>query len=216
MFKAKPKLLALTISAALMPASLQAAVLEEVVVTATKRAQSVQDVGIAITAFTGAQLEQMGFTNAQQVTAMAPGVQTLQPNGEANYSVGIRGVVNSDFTTNVQSPAALYIDEVYIILPSLGFGHDPSARHNDGCFMAAFRVEAFLDLERFKAEVTEFAAYLKNTPLAKGFNEIYYPGEIEHLNTQRYLKDGIDVEDVTWDKLTALAEEYGVKDELEL
>jgi iron complex outermembrane receptor protein len=114
MFNAKPKLLALAISAVLIPASLQAAVLEEVVVTATKRAQSVQDVGIAITAFTGAQLEQLGFTNAQQVTAMAPGVQTLQPNGEANYAVGIRGVVNSDFTTNVESPVALYIDEVYI------------------------------------------------------------------------------------------------------
>jgi iron complex outermembrane receptor protein len=119
MYKAKPRLLALAISAVLVPASLipaelQAAVLEEVVVTATKRAQSVQDVGIAITAFTGAQLEQMGFSNAQQVTAMAPGVQTLQPNGEANYSVGIRGVVNSDFTTNVESPVALYIDEVYI------------------------------------------------------------------------------------------------------
>lgn len=102
------------------------------------------------------------------------------------------------------------------ILPSLGFGHDPTGRHNDGCFMAAFRVDAFLDLERFKAEVTEFAAYLKNTPLAKGFKEIYYPGEIEHLNTQRHLKDGIDIEGATWMKLTALAEEYGIKDELGL
>ena len=114
MFKAKPKLLALAISAVLTPASLQAAVLEEVVVTATKRAESVQDVGIAITAYTGEQLEQLGFTSAQQVTSMAPGVQTLQPNGEANYAVGIRGVVNSDFTTNVESPVALYVDEVYI------------------------------------------------------------------------------------------------------
>jgi iron complex outermembrane receptor protein len=114
MFNAKPKLLALAISAALAPASLQAAVLEEVLVTATKRSESVQNVGIAITAFTGDQLQQLGFTNAQQVTSMAPGVQTLQPNGEANYAVGIRGVVNSDFTTNVESPVALYVDEVYI------------------------------------------------------------------------------------------------------
>jgi|TARA_R110002051_G_scaffold221338_1_gene284946 iron complex outermembrane receptor protein len=89
-------------------------VFEEISVVAQKREQSVQDVGIAITALSGEQLDALGFDNAQQVTAMAPGVQTVQPNGEANYSVGIRGVTNSDFTTNVESPVALYVDEVYI------------------------------------------------------------------------------------------------------
>ncbi len=89
-------------------------VFEEISVVAQKREQSVQDVGIAITALNGDQLEALGFDNAQQVTAMAPGVQTVQPNGEANYSVGIRGVTNSDFTTNVESPVALYVDDVYI------------------------------------------------------------------------------------------------------
>ena len=94
--------------------SASAAVLEEIVVTAQKREQSVQDVGIAITALSGAQMEALGYTNAQQVTAMAPGVSTVQPNGEANYALAIRGVANSDFTTNVESPVALYLDEVYI------------------------------------------------------------------------------------------------------
>ncbi len=91
-----------------------AAVIEEVVVTAQKREQNVQEVGIAISALTGDQMSQLGFTNAQQVTAMAPGVSTVQPNGEANYSIAIRGVANSDFTTNVESPVAVYLDEVYI------------------------------------------------------------------------------------------------------
>ena len=67
-----------------------AAVLEEIVVTATKREQSVQDVGIAITAMSGDQMEAFGFTNAQQVTNMAPGVQTVQPNGEANYAIAMQ------------------------------------------------------------------------------------------------------------------------------
>ena len=114
MIKPRHSLLALAISAALAPAALQASVLEEVIVTATKREQSSQDVGIAITAYTGDQLEQLGFDNAQQVTSMAPGVHTIQPNGEANYAIAIRGVASSDFTTNVESPVALYIDEVYI------------------------------------------------------------------------------------------------------
>lgn len=90
------------------------AVIEEVVVTAQKREQNAQEVGIAISAVTGEQMRQLGYTNAQQVTAMAPGVHTVQPNGEANYAIAMRGVANSDFTTNVESPVAVYLDEVYI------------------------------------------------------------------------------------------------------
>ncbi|WP_138381136.1 TonB-dependent receptor [Luteithermobacter gelatinilyticus] len=88
--------------------------MDEIVITAQKREQSAQDVGISITAFSGSQLQALGYTNAQEVTALAAGVSTLQPNGEANYSIGIRGVANNDFTTNVESPVAIYVDEVYI------------------------------------------------------------------------------------------------------
>ena len=116
MFKSKPLVAAVVVAIPLsfIASDLSAAVLEEVTVTAQKREESIQDVGIAITAYTGDQLSQLGWTNAQQVTAMAPGVTTVQPNGEANYAIAIRGVANSDFTTNVESPVALYVDEVYI------------------------------------------------------------------------------------------------------
>ena len=100
------------------------------------------------------------------------------------------------------------------ILTGLGFGHDPSGRHNDGCFMAAFNVEAFRPLEEFKREVTELAAYLTSTPPAVGFDRVYYPGEPEHLRTQKLLNEGINVEETTWEKLKALAEEYGVATKL--
>ena len=102
------------------------------------------------------------------------------------------------------------------VLPGLGFGHDPSGRHNDGCFMAAFNVEAFLPLDEFKQQVADFAAYLKSAALAPGFSEVYYPGEIEYLNTQRLAKQGVTVEDSTWDRLVALAVEYGIAAELRL
>lgn len=92
----------------------QAAVLEEITVTAQKREQSLQDVGISVTAFTGEQLSSLGFTNAQQVTRLAAGVSTVQPNGEANYSIAIRGASSSDFTSNNESPVSVYVDEVYI------------------------------------------------------------------------------------------------------
>ena len=111
--------MSIRIAVSLIPAlvlalPLYAAVIEEVVVTAQKREQNVQDVGIAISAVTGEQMRQLGYTNAQQVTALAPGVHTVQPNGEANYAIAMRGVAANDFTTNVESPVAIYLDEVYI------------------------------------------------------------------------------------------------------
>jgi uncharacterized oxidoreductase len=101
------------------------------------------------------------------------------------------------------------------LLTGLGFGVEPSGRHNDGCFMAVFKVEAFRELDEFKQEVTEFAHYLKSTPRAEGFDEIYYPGEIEHIRTQKSLRDGIEVEDSTWKKLRELAQEFGVAESTE-
>src|SRR5271166_6860934 len=65
------------------------------------------------------------------------------------------------------------------LLTGLGFGIDPAGRHNDGCFIAVFKVSAFRDLGTFRKEVTEFAQYLKATPPAAGFDRVYYPGEVE-------------------------------------
>lgn len=99
-----------------------AEVLEEVVVTAQKREQSVQDVGISVSAFTGDQLEALGYTNAQEVTALAPGVSTIQPNGPSNYAIAIRGVAQNDFISNQESPVSIYIDDVYLSqMSSAGF-----------------------------------------------------------------------------------------------
>ena len=100
------------------------------------------------------------------------------------------------------------------VLTGLGFGHDPSGRHNDGCFMAVFNVEAFRPVDEFKREVVDFARYLKSCPPADGFHQVYYPGELEHLRTQRALKEGITVEESTWAKLVALAGEYGLTTKL--
>ncbi len=111
---------------------------------------------------------------------------------------------------------AVIVEILSGILTGLGFGHDPRGFHNDGCFMAVFNVSAFRPLEEFKQQVTDLAAYLKASERAAGFDEILYPGEIEHRNTQQRLREGIFVEDATWEKLVDLAAEYGVGAELEL
>lgn len=100
------------------------------------------------------------------------------------------------------------------LLTGLGFGVDPQGRHNDGCFMAVFNVAAFRDLATFKQEVTDFAHYLKDTPKAEGFTEVFYPGEVEYRKEQERRKNGVPIEDATWKRLGDLAKGYGIADRL--
>jgi uncharacterized oxidoreductase len=98
------------------------------------------------------------------------------------------------------------------ILTGLGFGIDPLARHNDGCFIAVFNVAAFRPLAEFKREVREFAEFVKTSPPAKGFKEVLYPGEIEWRTEQQRRRDGIFVEDETWQQLWVLVQEHKLED----
>jgi LDH2 family malate/lactate/ureidoglycolate dehydrogenase len=108
------------------------------------------------------------------------------------------------------SGLAAMVEVLCGILTGLGFGIEPTARHNDGCFMAVFKVEAFRPLKDFKKEVAEFARYLKATQPAEGSRGVFYPGEVEYIVEQERRKSGIDVEDATWNKLLSLAGEYGL------
>lgn len=97
------------------------------------------------------------------------------------------------------------------ILTGLGFGVDPKGIHNDGCFVMAINIEAFRSLQSFTKDITEFAAYLQATPLAPGAHRVYYPGELEYLTTLERKDKGIFVEDATWQKITSLIKQYGIR-----
>src|SRR5215472_8141720 len=109
---------------------------------------------------------------------------------------------------------AVMVEILCGLLTGLGFGVEPTGRHNDGCFMACFKVDAFRPLAEFKKEVGEFIRYLKETPPAEGSSGVLYPGEIEHMKEQDRRKNGIDVEPATWTRLKLLAEEYKLVDQL--
>jgi uncharacterized oxidoreductase len=112
------------------------------------------------------------------------------------------------------SGLAVIVEILCGLLTGLGFGVEPSGRHNDGCFMAVFKVEAFRPLAEFKREVTELARYLQETPPAEGSAGVAYPGEIEHRREQDRRRSGIEVEDATWTQLQKLAEGYGLREVL--
>ncbi|MGI9411716.1 MAG: Ldh family oxidoreductase, partial [Hyphomicrobiaceae bacterium] len=107
---------------------------------------------------------------------------------------------------------SVMVEILSALLPGLGFGVEPTGRHNDGCFLAVFNTAAFRDLDTFKQEVADFATYLKETKPAEGFDEVLYPGEIEIRTEKERNRDGVPIDDETWGKLAALAEKYGVSD----
>ncbi|MBY0329638.1 MAG: Ldh family oxidoreductase [Acetobacteraceae bacterium] len=100
------------------------------------------------------------------------------------------------------------------ILTGLGFGVEPTGRHNDGCFLIAIKVDAFRPLLTFRRDVAEFAQYLKDTPPAKGSSGVLYPGEVEHIAERKRGAEGVEIEDATWKKLGALAAEGGIAERL--
>src|SRR5207253_9678450 len=114
------------------------------------------------------------------------------------------------------SGVAAMVDILCGILTGLGFGVEPTGRHNDGTFMAVFNVEAFRPLKDFKKEVADFARYLNATPPSEGSKGVLYPGEIENRTEAARQKSGIDIEDATWNNLKKLAAEYKLADELDL
>lgn len=107
--------LALVLAAALAtPAALAQEALEEIIVTATKREESLQDIGISVTAYTGEQMQEMGITNSTDLTAMTPGLQYTVPNAEGSQiNFFLRGVGLNDFADANENPVATYVDEVY-------------------------------------------------------------------------------------------------------
>ena len=89
-----------------------AGMLEEVTVTAQKREQSMQEVGIAVTAFTGDRLQAMGIDTVGKMQYFTPNLRiTPTITGVPQYS--IRGVgENADTSALSSSPVALHINEV--------------------------------------------------------------------------------------------------------
>ncbi len=92
--------------------------LAEIVVTAQKRSENVQDVPIAVTAVTSAMLEQKGITNVAQLSNLAPNVNldagTPFSGSDTVLSAYIRGVGQDDFAFNLDPGVGVYVDGVYL------------------------------------------------------------------------------------------------------
>ncbi|MDJ0927359.1 MAG: TonB-dependent receptor [Gammaproteobacteria bacterium] len=100
--------------AVILAVPVNAAVLEDVVVTAQKREQNVQDVGIAISAFTGDQIRALNVQQSIDIATFVPNVHISGNLAGQNTQFSIRGVTQNDFNDIIEAPNAVYLDEGYI------------------------------------------------------------------------------------------------------
>ena len=88
--------------------------LEEIVVTAQKRTQSLQDVSISVSAFDSDRMSELGLTEPKDLDAYTPNLNVKNATGNGNPIFTIRGVGVSAFVGNANPSVGLYVDEVYL------------------------------------------------------------------------------------------------------
>jgi iron complex outermembrane recepter protein len=88
--------------------------LEEIIVTATKRNENLQDVPVAVSAISAAALQAKGVFETSDLGNSMPNLQVSSPYGEQQPNFSVRGVgVGTEFNANAASPVGVYVDEVY-------------------------------------------------------------------------------------------------------
>ncbi len=114
------------------------------------------------------------------------------------------------------SGLAAMVEVLCGLLTGLGFGVEPTGRHNDGCFMAVFNVAAFRPLEGFQERSRRVRALSQGDAAVRRLDRRVLSGRGRIYPGAAAQGRGIDIEDATWDKLRALAGEYKLTAELDL
>ena len=100
------------VTAGFIPSVPQAQVLEEIIVTAQRREQSLQEVPISIQTFTGAEVIKQGYRDLDALADMTPGLMVLPQQNET--VVAIRGFGTSSDTLTVEMATSMFLDGVHM------------------------------------------------------------------------------------------------------
>ncbi len=102
-------------------ASAQGFALEEVIVTARRRAESLQETPVAVTALDADALRDAGISNLADLNQIAPNIEVASANGSAPLAnIYIRGIGQRNSGANIDSGVGIYIDEIYVGRPDGG------------------------------------------------------------------------------------------------
>ena len=97
-------------------------VIEEVIVTATKREESIQDVPIAVSAFTGEDLSARGVEDLYGLAEVAPSIAVYSSNSTSNGgTLRIRGVGTTGNNPGLEAAVGTFVDGIYRSRAGLAF-----------------------------------------------------------------------------------------------
>ncbi len=88
--------------------------LGEVVVTAQRKTERMQDVGIAVSAYSGLALKTQGVASSLDIAKFTPGLSVSGTEGGQGEQFSIRGVTQADYNDAIEAPVAVYVDDAYI------------------------------------------------------------------------------------------------------
>lgn len=84
-------------------------------------------------------------------------------------------------------------------------------KSNCGHMVIAMNIAAFMPMEKFIARMDAFCNEIKAVPLAKGVEEVFYPGEMEDRADERNRRDGLRLAQDTMNDLVRIAKETGLE-----
>jgi outer membrane receptor protein involved in Fe transport len=96
--------------------------LAEVVITAQKRQQNLQDVPIAVIALSGQELRDAGVTDIKNLQVLTPGITVTSTTSENSTTARIRGIGTVGDNVGLESSVGVVIDGVYRPRNGVGFG----------------------------------------------------------------------------------------------
>lgn len=117
-FKPTPQALLLALMAATtaLPVTAQdSRQLEEVIVTATKRDESSQNIPVAVSALSGEVLDQMGVAGTRDLVKLSPSLTYTTGNHKQNSGFRLRGIGTNVYSIGVENSVAVIIDDVATI-----------------------------------------------------------------------------------------------------
>ena len=105
---------------------------------------------------------------------------------------------------------ALMVEVLGGIMARAGYSRENPGPVMNGIFMVVVDIARFVSPKNFRSEVDDLIRYLKTSPVAPGVNEIMYPGEPEARTEAERRRQGIFVEEETWDQIAQAARDLGV------
>jgi iron complex outermembrane receptor protein len=98
----------------------QGLVLEEVIVTAQKRSESLQDVPVAVNAFSADTIQEAGINNTADLAVMTPSLHTLNVQSPFTTKLQIRGIGTSQSDPALEPSVGIFVDGVFLGRSGLG------------------------------------------------------------------------------------------------